>query len=585
MAVRFVLPPSTALSSTRADAVAWARHRMIGGRLARAWGAYTLGGSQYCWTIRHGSGCDPTADVDAVATASLATVVLTPGTDYTSQQVADAVAAQLLSSFGHVASVDSATVDGVTRYRVTVPFASSGIVGGAAIDGGRSGTAGIQQARRDGAGAVNGTVWVHTEVHARNRDGTEVADGTRARIIGVKYYGVSGFRGRCAVGLGGAYANPPGAITGIVDAGRAATGSANGYEPIVLPLPTAIPCVIGDDAWIGVCDNGGSGSLGYIFHGGGAPFGDLVDGDDLLVEGSRNDPTAAFPSSASPTITASFGVTSLVGLVVEVDDPAIGDGSGFPGDGSIYVEFGCQRDAAGETPTSAVPNGLGAGETFHLRMLVPELERVAMTGAAFALGVVDASEDATTAVYSWADLANPPGSAPTLLADNGLAGFDTATPNAYTETTFPAPVPIGSDAVADPYVSLGFGFGVITGGIPAASQILFDSAGAVNGPDGERLYDQGASPDLLPSDWVVGGLRAGVEFVSLPTSTMPYDGSAQAWPDPYDLAGTDLMPGNLGRGYAIIRELSPTADVVTVSDVADASSSTAFPLATCLCSD
>ena len=66
MAVRFVIPSSTALSSTRPDAVAWARHRMIGGRLARAWGAYTLSGTQYCWTIRHGSGCDPTLDVDAL---------------------------------------------------------------------------------------------------------------------------------------------------------------------------------------------------------------------------------------------------------------------------------------------------------------------------------------------------------------------------------------------------------------------------------------------------------------------------------------------------------------------------------------
>ncbi len=484
MAVRFVIPSSTALSSTRPDAVAWARHRMIGGRLARAWGAYTLSGTQYCWTIRHGSGCDPTLDVDALFGASLATVVLTPGTDYTSQEVADAIAAQLLADFGHSASVDSATVDGVTRYRVTVPNASSGIVGGAAIDGGRSGTAGAQQGRRDGAGIVDGTAWVHTEVRARNRDGSEVADGTRARITGVKYYGIGGFRGRCAVGLGGAYADPPGTITDIVDAGRSATGSANGYEPIVLPLPTAIPCAIGDDAWIGVCDDGSSGDLGYLFHGNGGRFGDLVDGDNLLIEGSRNDPTASFPSSASPTITGSFGVTSLVGLIVECDVEG-GTGDGFPGDGSIYAEWGCQRDAAGETPTSDVPDAAGnGGETFHYRQLTPELERVAYHGAGYAMGVVDAAEDATIGVYSWPDTSNPPSSAPTLLADTGLAGFDTATPNAYTETTFATPVPIGSDVVADPYVSFGFGFGRIAGGIPTTCEILFDLNSGIDGPDG-----------------------------------------------------------------------------------------------------
>lgn len=581
MSVAFTVPGSQAIPANRDDSVVWARHRLLGGRLARAWGAYEVGGEQFCWVIRHGSGCDPRQDVDALAGAladdHLTTVVLTPGVDYTSQQVAEAIEAAIEADFSHTATVDSHTVDGVTRYRVTVANSSSaGIVGGAAADGGARGTCGMHECRRSGVGTVTGTLYVHVTVAARLRDGTSVAAGTRCRITGVGYFGDSDFRGRLGVGLGGVHANPPGTITGVVDAGRVGVGdgAVNSYTPIVLPLPTAIPCVIGDDAWILVRDDGTSGNLAYRAHAETGWFGDLSNTENLLLDGADDDPTEAFTASETPSISNNYAVCSAVFLVVEVDDPVADDGSGFPGDGSLWVEYGCQRDGAGETPTEDAPDD----ETFHYRFRAPPLPRVAVHGVAYSLAVIDADDDMSAAVYSWPDLDNPPATAPVLLGETGLLGFDTGVADDYNVATF-TPIPIGNDVVSDPYVSIGYTGGQIAGGAPTL-QIQFDTMGAAGsdfGPDGERLYNQGQSPDGWPSDSVVGGLRDLAEFVSQPTSTMPYNAPASAWPDPYDLAGIDIRPGNLGREYRIIREQSLTADVVAVATTADTAAVTFGP--------
>jgi hypothetical protein len=572
MTVRFTCPRSDAIP-LRQDTVVWARHGVIGGTAARSWGAYELAGEQWAWTIRHGSGCDPRQDVDALADAladgNLATVVLTPGTDYDSQEVADAIAAELLSAFGHTADVDSVTVDGQTRYQLTIAGAANGLVGSPSSTKGVTSQCGIHDgSRRDGSGAVTGTLYIHTEVRAYRRDGTAVPDGTRCRITGIGYFGIDSFRPRLGAALGPAHSLTPTGIGPIADAGRPASGSANGYDPIVAPLATAIACVVGDDAWILVCDAGvASGTLHYRAHASSGWHGDLGAAEDLLVEATRNDPDAAFPSSVSPTISANFAVHSMAFLVVECDDDAADDGSGFAGDGSIWCEIGCRRDAAGETPTEDEP----ADETFHYRMLTPPFSRAAFAQVGYGLAAVNASEDMAAAFYSW-DILDLNGAVGTRLGTSGgVLGWDDGTPDTYNLASF-ARVPCGDDVVSDPFVSYGFTGGLIAGGAPTVLQIQFDT-GTINpedfGQDGERVYNQGASPDLLVSDHVVGGLRDLTEYQSAPTSTMPYNAPAGAWPASYDFAGTDARPSNLGRSFVVVAEQSPTADVFAVETTAD----------------
>lgn len=575
MTVRFTVPGSEALPHNRSDSVVWARHRQLGGRLGATWGAYSLGGDLFAWTIRHGKGVDPTLDVDALAGASLATVVLTPGTDYTSEDVANAIAAEIDSAFGHTVDVDSVTVDGQTRWRVSIASASDGLVGTPAANAGPSGVIGIHESRRDGVGAVNGTLFVHCRVRKLLRDGTEAPSGRRCRITGVGYYGQDGIRPRLAAGLG-AYANPP-SVTSVVDAGRPSAGPSIVYEPVVVPLPVAIPTTIGSTAWIMAKDDGtGAGTPGvaYRLNSNTDWFGDCVDGSEapqqLLVDTGQNDPTVAFASTLSPGSVSSFGATSLLFLVVELDD-ADNDGSGFAGDGSIWAEYGCQRDAAGETPTEDEP----AGEVFAYRFLRPALPRVAIAGCGYGLAAVDAAEDMSAAVYAWEDLLLAPSVAPRLIGTSGgRLGFDDGTPDTYNVGTFTR-IPIGDDEGSEPYVSIGFNGGRIVGGAPTALQIQFDlvgNTGADFGADSQRLYNQGQSPDRLVSDFVVGGLRDLCEYVSVGATSMPIDAPAGTWIDPWDLAGSNSRPGNLGRAFAIVTEQSPTADVITVEDVADGAS-------------
>ncbi len=571
MTVRFTCPRSDAIP-LRQDTVVWARHGVIGGTAARSWGAYELAGEHWAWTIRHGSGCDPRQDVDALADAladgNLATVVLTPGTDYDSQEVADAIAAELLSAFGHTADVDSITVDGQTRYQLTIAGAANGLVGSPSSTKGVTSQCGIHDgSRRDGTGPITGTGYMHVVVRAYNRDGTAVADGTRCRITGVGYFGIDDFRPRLGAALGPAHSLTPASIGPIQDAGRPASGSANGYDPIVLPLPTAIPCVVGDDAWILFCDAGvASGTLHYRLHATADWHGDFPATENLLIEGTRADPDTAFPGSVTPTISSNFAIDSTVFLIVECDDPSPGDGSGFAGDGSIWAEIGCRRDAAGETPTEDNP----AGEVFAYRMLTPPFSRAAFVRVGYGLAAVDAAEDMAAACYSW-DVLDLAGAVATRLgaAGSGLLGWDDGTPDTYNETTLPARIPCGDDAVSDPYVSFGFTAGLIAGGAPTVLQIQFDTAAAEFGVDGERIYSQGASPDLLVSDWVVGGLRDLAEYVSQPTSTMPYDAPTGSWPSSWDFAGANSRPGNLGRAIGVVAEQSATADVFAVETTAD----------------
>lgn len=571
MTVRFTCPRSDAIP-LRQDTVVWARHGVIGGTGARSWGAYELGGEQYAWTIQHGSGCDPRQDVDALADAladgNLATVVLAAGSDFTSQDVAEAIAAELLSEFGHTADVDSVTVDGQTRYQITIAGAANGLVGSPSSTKGVTSQCGIHDgSRRDGTGTVTGTAWIHTEVRAYHRDGTPVADGTRARITGVGYFGSDSFRPRLGAALGPAHSLTPGAMSPIVDGGRPASGSANGYDPIVVPLPTAIACVVGDDAWILVCDAGiASGTLHYRFLASSGWHGDLDVTEDLLVEAGRNDPDAAFPSSVTPTITANFAVHSFAFLHVECDDEDANDGSGFAGDGSIWAELGCRRDAAGESPTEDEP----ATEVFCYRMLTPPFSRAAFAQVGYGLAAVDVDEDMGAAFYSW-DVLDLAGAVATRLGTSGgRLGWDDGTPDAYNLASFTR-VPCGDDVVSDPYVAATFNGGAIAGGVPTGLQIQFDldGGGGDSGVDGERTYSQGQSPDLLVSDWVVGGLRNLSEYVSQATSTMPYDAPAGAWPASWDFAGSNSRPGNLGRAFAVVAEQSPTADVFAVETTAD----------------
>lgn len=586
MTVRFTCPRSDAIP-LRQDTVVWARHGIVGGTAARAWGAYTLGGERYAWTIAHGSSCDPRQDVDALAQAlsddHLAIVTLAAGSDFTSQDVAQAIADELDAAFGHSPSVDSTTVDGQTRYRVTVAGASAGAVGEPSSSKGVTSQCGIHDgSRRDGDGAVTGTLWIHTEVRAYNRDGTAVPDGTRARITGVGYFGSDAFRPRLGVGLGPAHSLTPANIGPVVDAGRPASGSSNGYDPIVIPLPVAIPCVVGDDAWIAVCDAGSPGTLHYRFLASSGWHGDLDTSENLIVEATRNDPDAAFPGGTiTPTISANFAVHSMAFVIVECDDPGADDGSGFAGDGSIWCEIGCRRDAAGETPTEDAPDG----ETFHYRMLTPPFSRAAFAQVGYGLAAVDAAEDMSCAFYSW-DVLDLAGAVATRLGTSGgRLGWDDGTPDAYNITTLPARVACGDDVVSDPYVSFGFTGGRIVGGAPTVMQIQFDTregGGPDFGVDGEQLYNQGASPDLLVSDWVVGGLRALAEYQSAPTSSMPYNAPAGSWPSSYDFAGTNARPGNLGRADAVIAEQSATADVFAAESVVDGttwSAGTALDLA------
>jgi hypothetical protein len=573
MTVRFTCPRSDAIP-LRQDTVVWARHGVVGGTGARSWGAYDLGGEQYAWTIQHGSGCDPRQDVDALADAllddNLATVVLAAGSDFTSQAVAEAIAAELLSAFGHTADVDSVTVDGQTRYQLTIAGAANGLVGSPSSSKGVTSQCGIHDgSRREGDGAVTGTLWIHTEVRAYHRDGTPVADGTRARITGVGYFGSDSFRPRLGAALGPAHSLTPGAMSPIVDGGRPATGSANGYDPVVVPLPTAISCVVGDDAWILVCDAGvASGTLHYRFLATANWHGDLDTSEDLLVEGGRSNPNTAFPSSVTPTITANFAVHSFAFLIVECDDEGADDGSGFAGDGSIWAELGCRRDAAGESPTEDEP----AGETFHYRMLTPPFSRAAFAQVGYGLAAVNASEDMAAAFYSW-DTLNLAGATGTRLGTSGgRVGWDDGTPDTYNLFDLPARVPCGDDVVSDPYVSCGFTGGLIAGGAPTVLQIQFDlreNGGPDFGVDAEQLYNQGASPDLLVSDWVVGGLRDLTEYVAQATSSMPYNAPAGSWPASFDFAGANSRPANLGRAFAVVAEQSPTADVFAVTTVAD----------------
>jgi hypothetical protein len=574
--VRFTCPRSDVLPTTRQDAVVWARHGLIGATGARSWGAYALGGEQFCWVLDHGgSTVDPRQDVDALADAladdNLAIVTLGAG-DQDSQAVAEAIAAELISAFGHDASTDSVNVDGQTRYRVTVAGASAGLVGSPSSTKGVTSQCGIHDgSRRDGDGAVAGTLYIHTQVRAYNRDGTAVPDGTRCRITGIGYFGSDALRPRLGVALGPAHSLTPANVGAVVDAGRPATGIANGYDPIELPLPIAIPCVVGDDAWMLVRDDGGTGSLHYRFNASSGWHGDLDTSEDLLVEGSTDDPDVAFPSSThTPTISANFAVHSMVHLIVECDDPDADDGSGFAGDGSIWAEIGCRRDAAGDTPTEDEP----AGEVFCYRMLTPPFSRAAWVEVRYGLAAVDAAEDMSAAFYSW-DVLDAAGATATRLGTSGLLGWDDGTPDAYSTTTLPARVPCGDDVVSDPYVSFGFTGGLIAGGAPTALQIQFDvreNGGADFGVDAEQLYNQGASPDLLVSDWVVGGLRELAEYVSQGSSTMPINAPAGTWPASWDFSGSNSLPGNLGRAVGVIAEQSATADVFAVETVADGTS-------------
>lgn len=576
MTVRFTCPRSDVLPTTRQDTVVWARHGLIGGTGARSWGAYELGGEQFCWVLDHGgSTVDPRQDVDALADAladgNLAIVTL-PATDQTSEDVANAIADELLAEFGHAATVDSTTVDGQTRYRVTIAGANGGLVGSPSATKGVTSQCGIHDgSRRDGDGAVTGTLYIHTEVRAYNRDGTPVPDGTRCRITGIGYFGSSAFRPRLGVALGPAHSLTPANVGAVQDAGRPATGSANGYDPIVLPIPVAIPCVVGDDAWMLVRDDGGTGALHYRLNASAGWHGDLDTSEDLLVEGSTDDPDVAFPSSThTPTITANFAVHSFACLIVECDDPGADDGSGFAGDGSIWAEIGCRRDAAGDTPTEDEP----AGEVFCYRMLTPPFSRAAWAEVRYGLAAVDVLEDMSAAFYSW-DVLDLAGATATRLGTSGLLGWDDGTPDTYNTTTLPARVPCGDDVVSDPYVSFGFTGGRIAGGAPTALQIQFDvreNGGADFGVDAEQLYNQGASPDLLVSDWVVGGLRELAEYVSQPTSTMPYNAPAGSWPASWDFSGSNSRPANLGRAVGVIAEESATADVFSAETVADGTS-------------
>jgi hypothetical protein len=425
------------------------RRGLVGGTLARSWLAWTdtVDGLRVMDLEHGGSAADPTTFVASLASAIRTPVVLDAGTQ-TPAQVAASIAAALVLD-GVQASADGATVTIAGATDLVVPPAVDmtdeslrGMWGGQRDDWG-DGAAGHSVNQNGGTG---GTGNVHLG-----------QIGTAGRILGVYLWTRTDTVAtvvRLAASTGPAYSTTPGAMTPLMQG----VATIQGFGGIA---DAAVSFGATDRIWAQYRSNTATAGIRFRAHGG-TPVGrgQLGAGEVLVWDTTSSASSGtAFGATYTPSADATFNIYVMIGVVFELPD-----GSGnYPANGALTALIGDHNpDPDHGTQFEAGP-GILSGETTHHRQNVLPWTDVDAVSVSRTIGDTASGEDSRAVFYGWDDLSRPSTTPADRIADLGPMGFTAGAGNRVFTLNLPTPVPVGSDAIANTYWSLGFNYATASG--------------------------------------------------------------------------------------------------------------------------
>jgi hypothetical protein len=518
------------------------RRSLSGALLSGQGAAFSVGGQQYAVTFDHQSArANPAVAGGQVPSAAHAFATLGSGSR-TALEAAEAWATAV-EGLGLAPTVDGASV--------LVPGASAYVSLGADTAVGPRGWWGMHRDMDDpstGNGPVNGTAFFHLEMPA-----------AAGRVRGVYVAGNNDFVPRLGVGRGGPWSLTPGPFTDVQDAGQASP--INNNVPVALPLQDPLYYEGGEDLWVLLrCGNGAMGGWRWRLADQG-DLGNFAAGEPFLSQSLHADPTVPFGSTYDPVAAgalSSFGIHGILGLLIE--EPP------YRGNCSLYLTLGAQvpamHDAVGAPRQAAVL----LNESVLYGLDLPAIPDVDLQALQFAVGNLGEGEDFYLGLYNRSDVDVPPAAPIELLLDLGLAGLSTA--NAYNRFVLPTPFAVGSNSAwGGGVLGVTVRSGLIAGGAPSVTQILFDNNVLIEGlgdyHSGQLTGDQPFSDWIDSQRWgaLVGpGIDVEIRMQALAGSNHPENDVTSTEPATINLLGQDT-PNNLGRVRA---EISSAGVQVTV---------------------
>jgi hypothetical protein len=526
--VAFALPASDAYPLD----LFHARRALVGGRLARAWVAFTVGGTLRVFSFSQGgSRADPTVFVPALEDATHTYVPLGA-----SSVTADEARTALIAAAAGVGVTITANGTDAQGRAICVVEGGSGLVIPPAVAHNNA-LRGMWGAQRDDWGEGTGVAVLNADGGTSGTGSMHVGNPGAAlsragRILGVYLWGHTGHAPRLAASSGPAYSTSPGAMTIL---GQGVAAALNGFGGALFD---AAAIADSDELWAHYRENAAGGPR-YRLHGQ-TPVGrgNLGTGQVLVWDTTASASAAsAFGASYSPTADATFGIYVMIGVIFELED----ENGNYPADGSLDTWIGDQNtDPDHGTQFDAGP-ALIDNETTHHRFLLPDWQSIRVTQVRRGVAAIAADEDSRACFYGpWLDLDFPATTPPDLIADVGLMGL-AGNSDAITTLTLPSPVDLAP--AAGQYGSLGFnyvtsdGSSVDTYTLPVFLDAASGDASWLNCwvDDRETWHDdiRGAS-DRAPT--------SGVSEYRTLVAGMPIDAWADTYPATFDTDASDDSP-------------------------------------------
>lgn len=420
------------------------RRGLVGGNWARAWVALDQGGTTYVVSGSvGGSFADPTAYVGALSGATHGYAAL--GSSSLSPSATATIIAAAFTSLGVTGvSTDGATIIVSGASNLVIPPAVDltdtslrGMLGGQRDDWGDGGAG----QNLNGDGGTGGTGSVHIGQL-----------GTAGRILAVYVWtrtDTVGMVGRLAASTGPVYSASPGEMTLLMEG----VDTIQGFGAIV---DEATPVASDDEIWAQYASDTATAGIRFRAHGL-TPVGRGDQGlNQVLVwDTTRSASSAtAFGETYTPTADATFNIYVMIGVVFEVPD-----GSGnYHADAGLTLRVGDQNDDPDHGTAFDVVPAIIDGETTHHRQGALPLSSIGITSISRTIGDTDAGEDSRAMLYEWDDLNFPSTTPATLVSDAGPMGFTAGSGNRLFTLTLGSRIEIGTEALTEPYWSLGFNY-------------------------------------------------------------------------------------------------------------------------------